>query len=80
MERKVPRSKYCDMYCSILFLIYRIFIFTIELLRDGFGAEKYFHVLLAELKDPPPSKQEGIHLATEPNMFQVKVLTGKEFF
>ena len=69
------------MYCSIFFLIYRIFIFTIELLRDGFGAEKYFHVLLAELKDPPPpSKQEGIHLATEPNMFQVKVLTGKEFF
>jgi len=37
------------------------------LLRDGFGAEKYFHVLLAELKDPPPpSKQEGIYLTTVP--------------
>lgn len=42
-----------------------IFKFATELLRDGFGAEKYFHVLLAELKDPlPPPKQEGIYLAT----------------
>lgn len=31
----------------------------IELLRDAFGDEKFCHVLVAELKDPPPQQDSS---------------------